>query len=94
MDLSQAIIQLCRQNAEGIVHATNTSDCTWFEFAQEIVRASGLETEVRPVSSEKMARPARRPAYSVLSPERLQRLGIAMPSWEDALQGYLKARQS
>jgi dTDP-4-dehydrorhamnose reductase len=94
VDLSQAIIQLCRKNAEGIVHATNTGDCTWFEFAQEIVRASGLETEVRPVSSEKMARPARRPAYSVLSPERLQRLGIAMPSWQDALRGYLKARQS
>jgi len=94
VDLSQAITQLCRKNAEGIVHATNTGDCTWFEFAQEIVRASGLETKVRPVSSEKMARPARRPAYSVLSPERLQRLGIATPSWQDALQRYLKARHS
>src|SRR5258708_8344673 len=88
VDLSQAIVQLCRKNAGGIVHATNTGDFTWFEFAQAIVRASGLETKVRPVSSEKMARPARRPAYSVLSPERLQRLGIAIPSWEDALQGH------
>jgi len=37
-DLARVIVQLCRANAEGIVHATNRGDCTWFEFASEIVR--------------------------------------------------------
>jgi dTDP-4-dehydrorhamnose reductase len=91
-DLALTIAQLCQKNAEGIVHATNAGDCTWFEFAQQIVRGASLETEVRPVSSERMARPAPRPAYSVLSPASLQAFGITMPSWRDALHRYLQAR--
>ena len=71
VDLARAIMQLCRKNATGIVHVTNAGDCTWFEFAQEIVQSAGLATTVRPVSSQQMARPAPRPAYSVLSPARL-----------------------
>jgi dTDP-4-dehydrorhamnose reductase len=93
VDLARAIIQLCRKSASGIVHATNSGNCTWFEFAEEIVRSAGLATTVRPVSSQLMARPAPRPAYSVLSPTRLQALGIEMPSWHDALPRYLEQRQ-
>lgn len=92
-DLALTIAQLCEKNAQGIVHATNSDDCTWFEFAQEIVRESGLPTLVRPVSSQQMARPAPRPAYSVLSPKSLRAFGIDMPSWRDALPRYLKLRQ-
>ena len=91
-DLARAIIQLCRKNASGIIHVTNVGDCTWFEFAQEIVRNAGLSTAVRPVSSQQMARPAPRPAYSVLSAVRLQTLGIEIPSWPDALRRYIKER--
>jgi dTDP-4-dehydrorhamnose reductase len=91
-DLADAIVRLCRANASGIVHATNNGDCTWFEFACEIVRGSGLQTEVRPVNSAQMARPAPRPAYSVLSPTSLQRFGITLPTWQDALLRYLQAR--
>jgi dTDP-4-dehydrorhamnose reductase len=92
VDLARAIIELCRKNAEGIVHATNTGDCSWFEFAEEIVRSAGINTAVRPVSSVVMARPAPRPAYSVLSPTSLQAFGHSMPSWRDALRCYLEDR--
>jgi dTDP-4-dehydrorhamnose reductase len=94
VDLARAIIQLCRKNAQGIVHMNNAGDCTWFDFAREIVKCAGLATTVRPVSSQQMARPAPRPAYSVLSPARLQALGIEMPSWRDALRRYLQERRS
>jgi dTDP-4-dehydrorhamnose reductase len=91
VDLARAIVELCRKDASGIVHVTNAGECTWFDFAREIVKSAGLATEVRPVSSQQMARPAPRPAYSVLSPASLQRYGIAMPSWHDALQRYLRS---
>src|ERR1700730_6197978 len=81
VDLARTIIELCRKSASGIVHITNTGDCSWFEFAREIVNGAGLATEVRPVSSQQMARPAPRPAYSVLSPKSLQHYGIAVPTW-------------
>jgi len=94
VDLARAIMTLCRNQARGIVHATNSGDCSWFEFARAIVTGAGLATEVRPVSSQQMARPAPRPAYSVLSAKSLERYGIAMPTWQDALKRYLAERKS
>jgi dTDP-4-dehydrorhamnose reductase len=94
VDLARSIAKLCRTNATGIVHVTNEGNCSWFEFAREIMRAAGLPTEVRPVSTRQMARPAPRPAYSVLSSTSLQRWEITMPAWPDALQRYLKERQA
>jgi dTDP-4-dehydrorhamnose reductase len=94
IDLARAIVELCRKDATGIVHLTNAGYCSWFEFAREIVKGAGSATEVRPVSSEKMARPAPRPAYSVLSPTSLRKYGIEMPRWNDALLRYLRERSS
>jgi dTDP-4-dehydrorhamnose reductase len=93
VDLARAIIALCRKNANGIVHVTNAGDCSWFEFAREIVTASGLSTEVRPISTQQMPRPARRPAYSVLSAKIIEKLDIVMPTWQDALRRYLQERR-
>jgi dTDP-4-dehydrorhamnose reductase len=93
VDLAKAIIELCRAGARGIVHVTNAGECSWFEFARAIVKGAGLATEVRPVSTQQMARPAPRPAYSVLSPKSLQRYGISVPTWQDALQRYLQERK-
>jgi dTDP-4-dehydrorhamnose reductase len=92
VDLARSIAQSCRKAANGIVHATNAGDCTWFEFAREIVARACLPAEVRPVSTQQMARPAPRPAYSVLSTASLNKLGIVMPTWQDALQRYLAER--
>jgi len=92
VDLARAIITLCRKNAVGIVHVTNAGDCTWFEFACEIVKDAGFATEVRPTTSQQMARPAPRPAYSVLSATSLGQCGIVMPGWKDALRRYLEER--
>ncbi|MGC2820773.1 MAG: dTDP-4-dehydrorhamnose reductase [Candidatus Sulfotelmatobacter sp.] len=92
VDLARSIISLCRKNAEGIVHSTNTGSCSWFEFAQEIVRSADLAADIRPTSTERIARPAPRPAYSVLSSASLEKWRITMPSWQDALHRYLDAR--
>ena len=92
-DLAAALLELCRKQACGIVHATNAGDCTWFEFAREIVQRAELAamspTDVKPIDTADFPRPARRPAYSVLSPESLHAYGIRMPDWRDALGRYL-----
>jgi dTDP-4-dehydrorhamnose reductase len=89
IDLARAVIQLCRRPASGIVHVTNRGDCSWYEFAREIVAGAGLGTPVRETTSDKFVRPAKRPQYSVLSPESLQKRAIEIPTWRDALQRYL-----
>jgi dTDP-4-dehydrorhamnose reductase len=88
-DLASALLKLCQADARGIVHITNSGDCTWFDFAAEIVSKSGLATKVKPVTTAEFPRPAKRPAYSVLSPDSLHAYNIHMPEWRDALHRYL-----
>jgi dTDP-4-dehydrorhamnose reductase len=93
-DLATAIIQLCRRNATGTVHAINRGECSWFDFAKEIANAAGLSTVVRPTTSDKFVRPAPRPPYSVLSSASLDKYAITMPDWRTALGNYLAQRAS
>jgi len=93
-DLASALVQLCRADARGIVHVTNSGDCTWYEFATAIVSRSGLPTTVKPVTTTEFPRPARRPPYSVLSPDSLHAYNIHMPDWKNALQRYLESASS
>lgn len=90
-DLAGMIAQLVAHSVRGILHVTNEGDCTWHEFATEIVRLAGYRVPVEPITTADMPRPAKRPAYSVLSAERLHQLGFAMPSWQDGLQRFMKA---
>jgi dTDP-4-dehydrorhamnose reductase len=93
--LAEAIIRLARlaydsSVARGIVHYADTGECSWFDFASAIAEESGSDVAVQPVTTAEFPRPARRPAYSVLSTERYERLTGAVPeSWRDGLREYL-----
>ena len=93
LDLADAIAALCKsETARGIVHCTNQGDCTWYDFAGEIIRQAGLKTVVRPTTSEKFVRPAPRPKYSVLSTASLSSYGISMRPWQETVTDYLSLR--
>jgi dTDP-4-dehydrorhamnose reductase len=93
--LADAIVRLAQrahgdETARGIVHYADEPECTWFEFARAI---AGHQATVTPVSSGAFARPAKRPAYSVLSTERYERItGVKPESWEEGLREYLQQR--
>jgi dTDP-4-dehydrorhamnose reductase len=90
-DLAGMIAELVSHPAQGILHLTNEGDCTWCEFASEIVRLAGLRVPVEPITTSEMPRPAKRPAYSVLSADRLHQLGFRMPAWQDGLRRFVNA---
>jgi dTDP-4-dehydrorhamnose reductase len=56
----------------------------------EIFHQAELDCRVEPATSDQLARPAPRPAWSALASERGDVL--AMPDWRDGLAGYLAAR--
>jgi dTDP-4-dehydrorhamnose reductase len=90
--LARAIVRLAAQDIRGIVHYADADECTWFDLAKAIVEESGSPVTVKPVSSEEFPRPAKRPAYSVLSTERYEQItGVAPESWRDGLREYLAA---
>jgi dTDP-4-dehydrorhamnose reductase len=89
-DLSSAIRSLLRVDARGIFHITNSGVCSWFEFAQEVLNEAGRSSvRIRPITAAEVARPAKRPAYSILSPRSLNREGIKMRNWKEAVPVYL-----
>ena len=89
-DLAGMIANLAALPVQGILHVTNEGECTWHTFASEIVKLAGHHTPVEPIATADMPRPAKRPAYSVLSPSRLHQLGLRMPSWQDGLKRFVK----
>jgi dTDP-4-dehydrorhamnose reductase len=91
-DLAEALLDLDRCGAEGVIHAVNAGTTSWHGLAVEIARLLAIEAEVAAVTTAEFPRPAPRPAYSVLDTTRLASLlGRAMPPWQDALARYLEA---
>lgn len=91
--LSSAIVRLAQLDTRGIVHYADEDECSWFDFAKAIVEESGASIPMKPVSTDEFPRPAKRPAYSVLSTERYERVtGVAPESWREGLQEYLVRR--
>ncbi len=88
--LAPALLGLVEREVRGLVHLTGAGAVSWNGFAQEIFRQAERPCRVEAVTSEQMARPAPRPAWSVLESERDDVL--AMPDWRDGLAGYLAAR--
>ena len=90
-DLSQTLSRLLEEGTRGILNVTNSGSCTWYEFARRILQEKGINHPgLTPLSSAKLARPAKRPANSVLDCRKLKRLlGQKLRSWEEALHEYL-----
>ncbi len=89
-DLAAPVAALVRKGLSGIYHVANSGSATWFAFAKEIFALLGLGADLTPTTSERLARKARRPSYSVLDCTRLTRdTGIVMRPWQEALQEFL-----
>ena len=94
-DLAETAIALIATGASGLYHATNAGASTWYEFAAEIFRLSGIAADLTPITAAQFGAPAQRPGYSVLSNDHLVRAGVPAPRhWSEALKSYLGERKS
>lgn len=93
-DLAEAILALLLADAVGTYHFANRGEVTWADFAREILRlADHSEIVVVPITSESLARPAKRPAYSVLDTGKYERVtGRAIRDFREPLGEYLARR--
>lgn len=84
-----------RAERGGLYHVACQGETTWWGFARRIIELAGLGERVRvlPIPTADYPTPAKRPAYSVLSGDKLERVfGIRLPHWEDGLQRCLAER--
>lgn len=76
----------------GIYHLTAQGQTSWAGFTQEILQHAGLPRQpaVTAITTDAYPLPARRPAYSVLSGQRLMDAFCDLPSWDSALKLCMK----
>jgi dTDP-4-dehydrorhamnose reductase len=102
-DLANVIIQIINKDdvSYGTYHCTDLGEITWWDFTNEIKKQGielGLitnkECAVNPCSTDEYPTPAKRPAYSVLSKDKIQKtLGMSLPEWKSSLNVFLKSSQ-
>lgn len=93
LDLSRLLVDMIATEKYGYYHATNEGDyISWYDFACEIFKQSGYTTKVIPVTTEEYGlSKAARPFNSRLDKSKLVENGFEpLPTWQDALQRYLK----
>jgi dTDP-4-dehydrorhamnose reductase len=89
-DLAPALVRLAEAGRYGTYHVTSAGECSWHELAVHALRRAGLAAPVARIDSATLARPARRPAYSVLSNRLFEHVtGHRMPHWQEAVDRYL-----
>nr|WP_320115698.1 dTDP-4-dehydrorhamnose reductase [uncultured Desulfuromonas sp.] len=105
-DLADAVWRLlaltdgARPRAEyGIYHYSNEGVCSWYDFTCEIVSQLHqfdqklVVKTINPIATTDYPVPAGRPAYSVLSKEKItQQIGLKVPAWQVSLHHYLQER--
>ncbi|MBB6454514.1 dTDP-4-dehydrorhamnose reductase [Salirhabdus euzebyi] len=90
VDLANFMLELMETEKYGTYHFTNDGICSWYDFAVEIFKQSGIDVKVNALTTEQFPRPAARPKYSVLSKKELENQGFLKPrSWNEALAAYL-----
>lgn len=100
-DLADVIIRIIQKEnvPYGTYHVTDIGEITWWDFTNEIkkqgieagwINETGKNCVVNPCSTEEYPTPAKRPAYSVLSKDKIQKaLDITLPDWKESLNKFL-----
>lgn len=98
-DLARAIVTIMENDDrgmfEGIYHFSDEGVCSWYDFACEIVKISGLPCRVNPVTTAEYPAKTKRPAYSVLDKTKIKKtFGVAVPSWQESLSACMEELKS
>lgn len=73
----------------GVYHLANEGSCSWFEFAEEILKSDSIE--LKPILSEDYPQKAERPKHSVLSLQKAIDTGFSIIDWKTALKHFNNA---
>lgn len=89
-DLAGILARVLDLDLRGVAHAAGGGDCTWYEFACEILSLMGLSLPVQQITTAELGSPTPRPAYSVLANRRLADAGMTLPHWKGALGRFMR----
>ena len=95
-DFAEGLAALLRANASGLFLLSASGHCTWFEFAKEVLREWGADPAlVVPTTAKALARPAKRPAWSVFDLSTFEKATGTKPrDWKSQLHDYRESRRA
>lgn len=93
-DLAYHILKLIETEEYGVYHCTGKGECSWYDFAAEIMKLAGRNCTVNPCTSTEYKamypNSAKRPEYSSLDNMMLRcTVGDEMRDWKDALKTFM-----
>lgn len=87
--LAEFMLHLTATHQEyGVYHLSNEGQCSWYEFATEILKDTSVE--VAPVTSKEYPQKAYRPKHSVMDLSKSKATGFSIPTWQEALEEFMK----
>lgn len=90
-DLAIATIKIIQKKVpRGIYNIVNKGECSWAQFAKEIVKISGKKLKIVAVDRKGYVSGMKIPKYTALSTKKINALGIELPYWKDSLVKYLE----
>ena len=92
-DLATSILKIIESSkfsktiqSSEVLHYSNDGKCSWYDFAIEIVKISGLECSIKSISSEDYKQTAKRPKHVLLDKSKIKDFyGLEIISWKDSL---------
>ncbi len=91
-DLADVILLILSQNIKGVhlFHYSNEGSISWYDFANKIAEIENLDCKINPITTLQYPTATRRPAYSVLSKEKIKnQFNLQIPEWDDSLKKCL-----
>jgi dTDP-4-dehydrorhamnose reductase len=95
-DIAEAILQIIAKSNEtksfpqGVYHFSNEGTISWYDFANAIREVKQFDCIVHPIPTSQYPTPAKRPAYSVISKEKIcKTFGINLKDWKQSLEECL-----
>ena len=89
-DIAHHILKLIPTEEYGIYHCSGHGECSWYDFACEIVKLAQIPCTITPCNSGEYPSQTKRPTYSSLDNEKLRMtVGDEMRNWKDALKVFI-----
>ena len=92
-DLAKAILKIIPKidnHDVEVYHYSNEGVCSWFDFAQEIIKIKDIKCQINPIHTYEYPTFAKRPHMSLLDKTKIkEKFDIFIPYWKDSLEDFL-----
>jgi dTDP-4-dehydrorhamnose reductase len=89
-----ALIARRSDDGFGTYHCVNSGPTTWYELTREIARQLNIAVRIETLAASDLKTVARRPRQCALSNDKIQALGIDMPTWQSAIDRHVRQRSA